>query len=62
MITYYTQGIQSYLTKKKTFSLLCTEEVDMRPELDEEIDFLSSIITKHRESEVKHTGNTFVLF
>ncbi|XP_062873955.1 neural proliferation differentiation and control protein 1 isoform X2 [Trichomycterus rosablanca] len=32
------------------------KEVDMRPELDEEIDFLSSIITKHRESEMKHTG------
>ncbi|XP_076854352.1 neural proliferation differentiation and control protein 1 isoform X2 [Brachyhypopomus gauderio] len=26
------------------------------PELDEEIDFLSSIITKHRESEMKHTA------
>ncbi|XP_030647625.1 neural proliferation differentiation and control protein 1 [Chanos chanos] len=25
------------------------------PELDEEIDFLSSIITKHKESEVKHS-------
>lgn len=35
------------------------KEVDVRPELDEEIDFLSSIITKHRESEMKHTGNTF---
>ncbi|KAK3514299.1 hypothetical protein QTP70_012916 [Hemibagrus guttatus] len=32
------------------------KEVDMRPELDEEIDFLSSIITKHRESELKHTA------
>ncbi|KAB5528641.1 hypothetical protein PHYPO_G00142580 [Pangasianodon hypophthalmus] len=32
------------------------KEVDMRPELDEEIDFLSSIITKHRESEMKHTA------
>ncbi|TSV94890.1 Neural proliferation differentiation and control protein 1 [Bagarius yarrelli] len=32
------------------------KEVDMRPELDEEIDFLSSIISKHRESEMKHTA------
>ncbi|KAI5613043.1 neural proliferation differentiation and control protein 1 isoform X2, partial [Silurus asotus] len=31
------------------------KEADLRPELDEEIDFLSSIITKHRESEMKHT-------
>ncbi|XP_066513296.1 neural proliferation differentiation and control protein 1-like [Hoplias malabaricus] len=29
---------------------------DELPELDEEIDFLSSIITKHRESEMKHTA------
>lgn len=26
------------------------------PELDEEIDILSSIISKHRESEMKHSG------
>ncbi|XP_046698344.1 neural proliferation differentiation and control protein 1 isoform X2 [Silurus meridionalis] len=32
------------------------KEADLRPELDEEIDFLSSIITKHRESEMKHTA------
>ncbi|XP_060762702.1 neural proliferation differentiation and control protein 1 isoform X2 [Neoarius graeffei] len=31
-------------------------KVAMHPELDEEIDFLSSIITKHRESEMKHTA------
>uniref|UniRef100_A0A8B9JJ58 Neural proliferation, differentiation and control, 1b n=1 Tax=Astyanax mexicanus TaxID=7994 RepID=A0A8B9JJ58_ASTMX len=31
-------------------------KVDELPELDEEIDFLSSIITKHRESEMKHTA------
>ncbi|XP_017307459.1 neural proliferation differentiation and control protein 1 isoform X1 [Ictalurus punctatus] len=32
------------------------KEVDVHPELDEEIDFLSSIITKHREPEMKHTA------
>ncbi|KAK2845456.1 hypothetical protein Q7C36_010310 [Tachysurus vachellii] len=32
------------------------KEVEVRPELDEEIDFLSSIITKNRETEMKHTA------
>jgi len=35
-----------------------TAKVNHLPELDEEIDILSSIISRHRESEMKHLGKT----
>uniref|UniRef100_A0A671NWV2 Neural proliferation, differentiation and control, 1b n=1 Tax=Sinocyclocheilus anshuiensis TaxID=1608454 RepID=A0A671NWV2_9TELE len=33
-------------------------KVSHLPELDEEIDIISSIISKHKESEMKHSGKT----
>lgn len=44
-----------------TYFALCLSQaakVNHLPELDEEIDILSSIISKHRESEMKHSGKT----